>query len=90
MNYIIESHPDYDYTFQLMKGDDLMGTNIFTTDISFLRCTCGEADISINALLHPFKEGTSFMLLDGMFFKVAACTDTFHMEKYTFSIRFFN
>ena len=90
MDYTIESQPDYDFAYQIISGNELLGKNIFTADITFLRCMQGSADISLNALTHAFKPGSSFMLLDGVFFKVAACTDNFQMERYSFSIRFFN
>ena len=62
MDYTIESQPDYDFAYQIISGNELLGKNIFTADITFLRCMQGSADISLNALTHAFKPGSSFML----------------------------
>ena len=90
MDYIIESQPDHDFTYRQLLGHELLGKNSFTNEISFLKCTQGEATISLNAMVHTFKKDSCFLLLDAMFFKVTTCTNNFQMEQFAFSIRYFN
>lgn len=84
------AEPDYDFDVTDMAGKDLAGKSFFTAEVAILKCTQGEALISINSRSHKFKANTNFLLSEAVLFKVIECSDDFVMSSCRFSIRFFN
>lgn len=84
------AEPDYDFEVAHTRGEEIVGRSFFSSEMSILKCTQGEAIISINSRNHRFSAGTNFMLIETLLFKVIECSPDFMMTSCRFSIRFFN
>lgn len=84
------AEPDYDFTIKHTAGKDLLGKKFFTPDVSIIKCTQGEAIITINSRTHSFKAGTNFMLIETILFKVIECSSDFMITTCHFSLLFMN
>ena len=90
MKYRRIAEPDYDYIYEQIKGVDILGESIFTTDVSFTRCIKGSAKITINSRIHNFVSGANCLVLDSAIFQVVECTNDFVLDVCRFSMQFFN
>lgn len=61
----------------------------YTKDVYIIRCTRGEATFIINAQRHTIKAGQSFVLLDGITFKVQNQSSDLRIILYTIGYDFF-
>lgn len=84
------AEPDYDFEIVSTEGKELVGKSFFTAELSIIKCTKGEAVISINSSNHNFKENTNFLLVDLVLFKIVECTDDFSFKSCRFSAQFLN
>lgn len=84
------AEPSYDFEVVESSGKELLGKSFFTSELAIMKCTQGEAIISINSRNHTFKANTNFMLSDAVHFKVIECSDDFSIITCRFSILFLN
>lgn len=84
------AEPDFDFVVEQTNGKEFIGKRFFTSDVSIIKCTRGEAVIVINSRSHKFKINTNFLLIDAMLFKIVECSDDFTIITCRFSLQFMN
>lgn len=84
------AQPDYDFEVTRTLGKALIGKSFFTSEISIIKCTQGNAVISINSREHKVTVNANFLLIETMLFKVIECSDDFMITTCRFSLQFMN
>ncbi len=84
------AEPDYDYTLETFRKENVINKIFFGRDILILKCTDGSARTQINTEGHLFEKETDFLLLDGIMFRIVECSEDFAMTVLRFSPNFFN
>lgn len=84
------AEPEYDFKVIYSTGSEFSNTHTFVTEFQILRCTHGEAIISLNSRIHKFSTDSNFLLSEGLLFKIVERSDNFKFTILSFSILVFN
>ncbi len=84
------AEPEYDFEITYTTGSEFSLKNTFITDYQILRCTQGEAIISVNSQIRKFATDSNFLLSEGALFKIVEHSDDFKFTIICFSILFLN
>lgn len=81
-----------DFRFEVGQSDwsELLGKTHFTSDVSIIKCTSGQAVITINSQQHVLRANISFLLIEFALFQVLEVSEDFKVTYCRLSLELCN